>query len=138
MTKTNMTKDEIRETLITAELEGHLDQVPIELLTQENMTLKDEDGWTPLHEAAGSGHLKQVPTELLTQQNMTLLDRFGNTPLHGAAWGGQLDQVPKEILTQENMTLENRWGRTPLELATVKGSTLSPGGCRRRKANSYQ
>ena len=101
MTKDNMTKNEIRDRLLQAAVNGQLDQVPAELLTQENMTLKGRFSWTPLHNAAGA--LDQVPKELLTQENMTL-GIGGTTPLLIAAYRGCLKQVPDELLTQKNMT----------------------------------
>jgi ankyrin repeat protein len=51
---------------------GKLNTVDPNLLTQENLTLQDEDGYTPLHCAANFGHLNQIPRQLLTQENLTI------------------------------------------------------------------
>ena len=79
---------------------GHLDQVPVELLTKENMLLPDKEGFTPLQWAAIKVQLDQVPVEILTKENILLPDKYGNTPLHWAAIKGHLDQVPISTLAE--------------------------------------
>jgi hypothetical protein len=61
--------------------DGTLKDVPAELLTVANLTLRDVFGRTPLHLAASSGHLAQIPSEILTPVNLTEPDNDGNTPL---------------------------------------------------------
>ena len=100
---------------------GALDQIPRELLTTENLTMKKDNGWTPLHFAALHNHLTQIPRELLTQENLTIKNNSGYTPLHYAARKGHLNQIPKELLTQENLTMKDRKGWTSLHEAAWYG-----------------
>jgi len=110
------------EKIFEAAENGTLNQIPRELLTQENLTIKDKYEDTPLHYAAWYGHLDQIPKELLTQENLTIKNGDGDTPLHWAAKKGHLDQIPQELLTQENLTIENEEdGGTPLHNAAENG-----------------
>ena len=83
-----------------AAMGGQLDQVPVEILTKENMLVPGNDGDTPLQQAAIKGQLDQVPVEILTKENMLVPDSNGNTPLQCAAIKGQLDQVPISTLAE--------------------------------------
>jgi ankyrin repeat protein len=79
---------------------GNLNSIDPNLLTQENLTIKDNNGSTPLHWAARKGHLNQIPEKFLTQENLTLRNLWEQTPLHFAAIGGYLNQIPYPILKQ--------------------------------------
>jgi len=80
---------------------GHLDQLPKEVLTVENMLVDDIDNWTPLHKAAAFGHLDQVPVEILTnpqalfkKRRLEIDDLFtGATVLDTAVEYGNLQQL---------------------------------------------
>jgi len=76
---------------------GTLNQLAPKLLTQENLTIKDDSGWNPFHWAAYSGALDQIPRELLTQENLTMKDKKGWTPLHWASWKSHLNKIPEEF-----------------------------------------
>jgi ankyrin repeat protein len=64
--------------------EGKLNTLDPSLLTQENLTVKNNDKGnneiTPLHWAAYCGYLNQIPNSLLTQKNLTVKDNNGDTP----------------------------------------------------------
>ncbi len=78
---------------------GHLDQqIPPELLTEENLVHKDDDGDTSFHAAAVGGHLNQIPQQLLTKENLSMPNHAGATPLRLAAENGHLDQIPRQVL----------------------------------------
>lgn len=112
---------QICELLCAAARNGTLNQFP-HLLTQENLTLRDDEGNTPIHEAACHGHLGQIPSSLLTQENLTLENENYNTPLHRAAYYGHLDTIPLHLLTEENLTLENPLTEdSPLRIAVGNG-----------------
>ncbi len=97
---------------------GKLNTIDPNLLTQENLTLQDEDGYTPLHCAANFGFLNQIPKQLLTQKNLTLKNNFDEiTPIHWASENGHLDQIPPEFLTQKNLHLQDANNWTPFKNA---------------------
>ncbi len=80
--------------------EGKLGTIYPSLLTQENLTKQNNEGWTPLHWAVLNGHLNQIPTDLLTQENLTIKNNVGYTTLHHAAVKQQLNLIPYPILKQ--------------------------------------
>jgi ankyrin repeat protein len=100
---------------------GHLDQIPKELLTEENLLKPDNDRGSCLHFAAREGHLDQIPKELLTAENLLKHDRWGKTCLHYAADYGHLHQIPKELLTAENLLKTDNEGWTCLHFAARNG-----------------
>jgi ankyrin repeat protein len=96
---------------------GHLDKIPKELLTAENLLKHDNRGWTCLPYAALNGHLDKIPKELLTAENLLKPNNYGYTCLHYAAMHGQLAEIPKELLTVENLLKTDTEGRTCLQYA---------------------
>ena len=117
----HQTPKQIGELLCEAAQNGTLTHYP-HLLTAQNLTLKNEDGNTPIHEAAYHGHLDQIPPPLLTQENIRIENESYNTPLHRAAYHGHLDQIPLPLLTEENLTLENPLTEdSPLRIAVDNG-----------------
>jgi ankyrin repeat protein len=101
---------------------GHLGQIPKELLTAENLLKPNGRGDTCLHLSAYYGHLRQIPQELLTAENLLRTNRQGGgTCLNDAARKGHLDQIPKELLTAENLLQANENGKTCLHIAAFYG-----------------
>jgi ankyrin repeat protein len=96
-------KDSHESTLYhKAAYHGHLDKIPKELLTAENLLQPNNSGWTCLHFAAMGGHLDQIPKELLTAENLLHIDINSRTCLHLVAIGGHLDKIPQ--LSYETLT----------------------------------
>jgi ankyrin repeat protein len=91
-----------RDELWDAARNGHLDQIPKELLTAENLLQPNEDGNTCLHLATYYGHLGQIPKELLTAENLLKPDKDNENCLHFAARNGHLDKLP--WLSYETLT----------------------------------
>jgi ankyrin repeat protein len=115
-------KDEHERTLYHwAAANGHLGQIPKELLTEENLLKPDNDRGTCLHIAARNGHLDKIPKELLTAENLLQANENGWTCLHLAARNGHLDKLPKELLTAENLLKTDTFDRTCLHLAAYNG-----------------
>jgi hypothetical protein len=85
-----------------AAYDGHLDQIPKELLTAENLLKPGWNSWTCLHYGARNGHLDQIPKELLTAENLLKHDEDNNNCLHWAAKKGHLDKLP--WLSYETLT----------------------------------
>jgi ankyrin repeat protein len=100
-----------------AALAGHLNKIPKELLTAENLLTSHKYGENCLHIAARWGHLVQIPKEFLTERNLLQTDTDTRTCLHYAARWGHFDQIPKELLTSENLLHLDRGGYTCLDLA---------------------
>jgi ankyrin repeat protein len=102
--------------------EGKLNTIDTNLLTQENLTTKDKNEWTPLHWAAEYAHLAQIPTKFLTIKNLLIKDDNHETPLSIAAQSSQLDIIPYNVLIKlqkecvKTTTLENY----EISLATAK------------------
>lgn len=86
--------------LYAAALNGHLDQVPEEWLTVENLTSRDNNGLTPLHAAARYGFLGQVPIDVLNKEALMMpaTNPPGLTPLAAAYYANKLTAVPLEAL----------------------------------------
>lgn len=102
--------DQIPNTLYQdAVIHGHLDQIPKEILTEENLLKKAyskgyEMTATCLHFAAINGQLNLIPKEFLTEKNLmnkTLETEM--TCLHLASYSGNLSQIPLGILTKKNL-----------------------------------
>jgi hypothetical protein len=83
---------------------------------------KDDDGWTPLHEAAGKGHNKEV-AELLIDNgaDVNARDEDGDTPLD---WADRRNQTATTALLRKHggkTGEELRTGITPLQQAARDG-----------------
>jgi len=78
---------------------GHLDQIPVSLLTSENLLKVPDDGKNLVFDK-----YKGKP-------------RVNKSALHFAAEWAHLDQVPKDVLTVDNLLAETSDEVTPLELA---------------------
>jgi ankyrin repeat protein len=64
---------------------GCLQQIPSDLLTEANLSIKDNDGHSSFHLAVlSSERLGSIPKDLLTSANLTIRDDKGATPLHPA------------------------------------------------------
>jgi ankyrin repeat protein len=90
---------------------GHLDKIPKELLTAENLLKTDTFDRTCLHLAAYNGQLAEIPREVLTAENLLKHDKNGDTCLNLAAQWGHLDKLPwlsYETLTELTAHFENQ------------------------------
>eukprot|EP00850_Spirogloea_muscicola_P003848 SM000016S01836 [mRNA] locus=s16:95839:97779:+ [translate_table: standard] len=83
----------------------------------------DEDGSTPLHDAAASGcsvAVGMLLSAVASEQQQALLkaaDADGDTPLHNAARGGHADVVTQLLEAGSSPLAENNSSKTPGELA---------------------
>ena len=106
-----------RTPLHVAAMCGHLDQVPLEFLTKETLSVLDKYGGTPLHEAAASGHADRIPIEVLTPELLSIPEKlYGNTVLHYLAYRNQRSLLPSERITDQMLSLENYNGETPQKI----------------------
>ena len=81
----------------------------------------DEDGWTPLHRAAGNGYLEVCRLIMNLCKVKNPVNEFDVTPLHSAAFHGHLE-VSRLILDKcEDKNPANLSGVTPLHCAADQG-----------------
>ena len=113
--------------LHTAIANKHASLIPVEVLTDANLCMRDASGQTPLRLMARFGGLKHL-SELTLRNLMTTVyigDSLEETPLHDAAAFGWLHELPNSIITVDNMLIENFTHTTPLYYATKGGISIT-------------
>ena len=103
--------------------EENIEAVKKTLADGADVNAKDDNGWTPLHWAAGIGH-KEVSEYLITMgADVNAKTSLGSTPLHGAAMGGHKEIAERLIAKGTDVNAQSEKGRTPLDWATEKNRT---------------
>ena len=98
----------------------HAGLIPVGVLTDSNLCMRDSSRQTPLRLMARYGGLKHL-SEFTLNNLMTrkyVGDSLEETPLHDAAAFGWLHELPKSIITVDNLLIENFTRTTPLYYAT--------------------
>jgi hypothetical protein len=117
-----MASYEITEYFFETARMGKLHTIEPELLTEENLITKHNNGEIPLHwSCALEKELEHIPQKILSNKNLTIPNMDGSTPLHWAAFAGNLNKLPQEILSQENLTIADNQGYTVFHTAAAKG-----------------
>lgn len=90
------------------------------LIPLNNVMAADNEGRTPLHDAAAWGRAKSAKVLLRAQANPEAIDKLGFTALHCAVEHGQ--EAIVEILLDEEVDLEafNNKGKTALHIAAKR------------------
>ena len=88
-----------------------------------NINLANNEGDTPLHQAASLGHIQLVNALLENGANVNLTNNYGDTPLHQAASLGHTEVVSTLIEYSADVNLANNEGQTPLSWAAYPGYT---------------
>jgi ankyrin repeat protein len=100
------------------------DLVKVKVLLKENpelVSIKDSNGNTPLHLAAGVGH-KDVPKWLLANKaDANARDTYRDTPLHAAARIGNKEVAELLLANKGDRNAKTKKGMTPLHYAAQKG-----------------
>jgi ankyrin repeat protein len=103
-----------------AALNGHLDQLPADLLTEEVMLRRTRAGDTVIHAAAIAGHLGQIPPAFLTHDHLTLRASGYHNPRRRRN-GATASHIPRAQFTRDLLLVNNDHGDTPLHAAAFEG-----------------
>ena len=82
---------------------------------------RDDDEYTPLHEAARQGHADVVKDLLKAGAVTGARDKFEDTPLHYAAVAGHADAVKDLLEAGAVVDVRTKYGSTPLVNAAMYG-----------------
>jgi hypothetical protein len=96
--------------------------------------MRDREGVTPIHWAAGHGKLGRLPSVLYGRTSLAVAAHNGDTPLHYAARGGDgLNFFPSTLLTPALLWAKNNEGETAVVAAAqadhfdqIPANLLSP------------
>ena len=83
----------------------------------------DDDGNTPLHNAAVRGHTETALALINKGAKVNATDRDGDTPLHLAAYYGNTEIAVTLIAAGADVNATNEEGRTPLHYSASRGRT---------------
>jgi len=87
-----------------------------------NVDIQDDDGYTPLHNAASYRYGASVTEQLIDARcNMNLQDLKGCTPLCISALQGHESATKKLLLSRCNVDLQDKNGHTALQVAQRQG-----------------
>ena len=81
----------------------------------------DENGFTPIHEAARNGHVEIVKILASLTDNPNAPDENGVTPIHEAALEGHTEIVKILVPMTDNPNVPDKFGRTPIYWAADMG-----------------
>lgn len=99
----------------------HTDLIDLLIGAGNDVNAKDENGWTPLHEAvAGDGVYRSAIKSLIRHgANVNAQDNEGRTPMH-LLYDSMFDYekaVPHLLKAGADLTIRDRWGRTAADCA---------------------
>ena len=92
-----------------------------QLLRFEDVNIRDENGWSPLHFAAFKGSNETIGFLLVFNADIDAKNENLETPLHLAAWNGMLDNVRLLIKLGADINAQDQIGQTPVKMAAHFG-----------------
>jgi ankyrin repeat protein len=101
---------------------GNESMVKLLLESGADPTVQDDNGKTPLHEAADWGSKESVQMLIDFGGSVSVRDKDGYTPLHAAAKGGHSEIIEILSLNGADGAARDIYGRYPLHLATMEGN----------------
>jgi hypothetical protein len=115
------TLTEADKKLVSAAMDGKLQEVKEALDDGARVDAATEDGLTPLSWATERGH-KEIAGILIEKgAKMDAAGKDGGTPLYNAAWEGHKEIAAMLIARGANVNAANKDGRIPLHNAVIKG-----------------
>lgn len=103
--------------ILTAALEGDKKAV-LQFIHTGNVNVKDEDGYTPLHNAVSRKH-HAVARVLIPLVNINQQSKSGFTPLMNAAAYGDNTMVTMLLEAGADVGLRNIYGETAYDVAAI-------------------
>jgi len=106
---------------------GLLNIVEILLQHHANRNLRDQDGFTPLHEAVDNNHIEVVLRLLLSSQegqedaDLNVRDKLGCTPTHLAAVHGHVEVLLALLHSGADVAVADDEGNHPVHWAAMNG-----------------
>jgi ankyrin repeat protein/Tol biopolymer transport system component len=105
--------------IFTLVKEGKLEELKTILAEDSSaVSLRDENGMTPLHWAVHKGQLEICRILLAHGADPNLGDKDKDTPLHAASYAGKKEIVGLLLANGANPDQKNSYGRAPLHQAT--------------------
>ena len=95
-----------------------------ELDAGTNVNAVDDDGWTPLHYAAGMGTLENIQVLLEAGGNINAANDDG-TPLHPASWYGSLENIKALLVAGADVMARDNDGWIPLHYAARRDGAFA-------------
>ncbi len=114
------TQEENDKALLDAASNGSVEEVSGSLLAGANVNAASEDGYTPLHRAAGQGHETVAKLLLDAGADVDKQTSWGTTSLWIAAFAGHFDIVKALLEKEADVNAANENGATPLYVAVQK------------------
>ena len=102
---------------------GYLETARLLLEKGADVHVKDERGWTALHEALWKGHLDIIALLLDKGADPNTVDGSGWSPLIQAAWKGQRDAVNLLVTKDADIHTKDAFGKTAFMRAIETGHT---------------
>lgn len=115
------TKEDMRDIMLGAVVQGNVQQLENILAQGASPDLKDEEGRTALHIVCTMGNQALVPVLCEYGGNIEALDNQENTPLHCASQSGRRGCIQFLLETAANVNAQNNDGDTPMHLAAWNG-----------------
>ncbi len=104
--------------IFSAAKEGNIEEVRRLVESGVDVNVKDNDGRTPLHFAAGLGYIEVVKYLISKGAYVNVKENaHGATPLHLAAEFGQIEVVKYLISKGAEVNVKDNYGNTPLDYA---------------------
>ena len=117
-------RQRIRKTCKKQQLsEEDLETVKILAPLTEHLNAPDQNGRTPIHEAAWKGHTEIVKILVPLTDNPNATDEMGKIPIYDAAFCNHADivKILASLTDNPNAPIQN--GNTPIQVAACNGHT---------------
>ena len=124
LTVQNDFRQRIRKTCKKQQLsEEDLETVKILAPLTEHLNAPDQNGRTPIHEAAWKGHTEIVKILVPLTDNPNATDEMGKIPIYDAAFCNHADivKILASLTDNPNAPIQN--GNTPIQVAACNGHT---------------